>query len=128
MSYRFGPSGLVVVRVRIEGPAGAMLALFALDTGAERSCVPPSIASAIGVAVSDRGAMWTASERVPVRDCVLTRFDALGLTRFQFPALVHALPAELPFGGLLGLDFLRDTRLTIDFRRQTIQVADTVRH
>lgn len=104
-----------------------MLALFALDTGDERSCVPPSIASAIGVAVSDRGAMWTASERVPVRDCVLTRFDALGLTRFQFPALVHALPAELPFGGLLGLDFLRDTRLTIDFRRQPIQIADTAR-
>jgi hypothetical protein len=53
----------------------------------------------------------------------LTRFSALGQHRFLFPVIGHTLPATSDFDGLLGLDFLRDQVLTIDFRSGQIDLA-----
>jgi hypothetical protein len=54
---------------------------------------------------------------------VLTRFTALGQSRFGFPVLAYSLPAYASVSGLLGLDFLRDQVLSIDFRAGQISLA-----
>lgn len=50
----------------------------------------------------------------------LTRVRALGMERADFPVLSHTLPPSATIDGLLGLDFLRDRKLTIDFRLSQI--------
>lgn len=41
--------------------------------------------------------------------------EALGQKRESFPVLCHTLPPSSSVEGVLGLDFFRDHRLTIDF-------------
>lgn len=48
--------------------------------------------------------------------------SALGLSRSNFRVAVHALPDVFDIDGVLGLDFLRDQRLTLDFRAGEIEL------
>jgi hypothetical protein len=54
---------------------------------------------------------------------VLTRLSALGHHRVGFQVVGHTLPPAALVDGLLGLDFLRDQTLTIDFRTGQITLA-----
>ncbi len=47
---------------------------------------------------------------------VLNRMSALGQHQIGIRVLAFDLPQATGVDGLLGLDFLRDSRLTIDFR------------
>jgi hypothetical protein len=47
---------------------------------------------------------------------VVRRISALGQERSNFPVLAYTLPAEIGVDGMLGLDFLRGFKLTVDFR------------
>jgi hypothetical protein len=49
--------------------------------------------------------------------------SALGQRRFGFPVVAHDLPAQAAVDGLLGLDFLRDQVLTVDFQKGQITLA-----
>ncbi len=40
----------------------------------------------------------------------------------NFTVLAHALPVDAPIDGLLGLDFLRDLRLILDWKRRLMEV------
>ena len=51
-----------------------------------------------------------------VSKITLTRIEALGQERNHFSVLCHTLPPSATVDGLLGLDFLRDKRLVLDFR------------
>jgi hypothetical protein len=53
----------------------------------------------------------------------LTRLSALGQLHFGFPVVGHTLPPIPGVDGLLGLDFLRDQVLTVDFRLGQITLA-----
>jgi hypothetical protein len=73
--------------------------------------------------VAARVPMTTGSVITSVPTLVLTRFTALGQSRFGFPVLAYSLPAYASVSGLLGLDFLRDQVLSIDFRAGQISLA-----
>ena len=45
---------------------------------------------------------------------------AMGQERSQFPVLVHTLPPSASVDGLLGLDFLREQIVKIDFQQGII--------
>jgi hypothetical protein len=53
----------------------------------------------------------------------LNRFSALGQHRIGLPVLAHTLPPAAGIDGLLGLDFLRGTILTLDFKAGQITLA-----
>jgi hypothetical protein len=53
----------------------------------------------------------------------LDRSAALGQTRTGFPVLCLALPPSAAIDGLLGLDFLGEQSVTIDFRSGGISLA-----
>jgi hypothetical protein len=53
----------------------------------------------------------------------LQKLTTLGQERFNFPVLAHTLPPSTGVDGLLGLDFFRGLRLTIDFQSGQIQLA-----
>ena len=52
----------------------------------------------------------------------ISRIVALGLAleRLDLPIICQDLPEGTPFDGLLGLDFFRNQRLTLDFREGLI--------
>lgn len=116
-------SGLIVIRARISGPSGNVAAQLAVDTGAVRTLISREVLQHAGyrpASATQRVLIATASgiERVP--QIVVERIQVLGHQRRNVPVLAHTLPPSVGLDGLLGLDFLRDYRLTIDFRAGTV--------
>ncbi len=126
MTYQFDPTqGLIVVPVRLFGPAGDMILRLALDTGATSTLINSEIMILLGydpAASSDRIRVTTGSgiefcPRVKIR-----QIEALGRSVGDFLILSHTLPPTSQVDGLLGLDFFRGCRLVIDFSSRTITI------
>ena len=120
MSFPFDArAGAVIVLGEISGPKGPAFLRLLLDTGASNSLVSEDILLNVGydpAVTADRikVAMGNGVEVVP--RVMVTRFTALGVHRIGFRLLARNLPPEAGVDGLLGLDFLRGTLLTMDFR------------
>jgi hypothetical protein len=127
MSFRFhGTSGPIFVEARLTGPSGRADLRLILDTGATTTLVRPTILLAVGYdpdASSDRVAAAMGGGVGLVPRVTLDRLSALGRNRLAFPVLAHALPPAAGADGLLGLDFLRGSVLTLDFPGGRIDLA-----
>lgn len=119
MSRTFDPeTEFVPAVIRLAGPLGYTVAIFALDTGANRSLVSRDMAVELGydlAAVTSFSSFITGSGIETAPRVNIERLEALGQERRNFPMVCHNLPEGTPFDGLLGLDFLRGQKLTIDF-------------
>jgi predicted aspartyl protease len=126
MSEEFHPDrGLVIVNVLLWGPTSRIIAKLALDTGATTTVINTGILQRVGYVefFEDRVHITTGSGIELVPRVTVTRLKALGKTIRNFPVLAHTLPPTAAVDGLLGLDFLRRRRLTLDFRRSTITLT-----
>jgi predicted aspartyl protease len=116
----FNPKqGLIVITAQIWGPTGDTVVRLALDTGATSTLVNAAVLLTIGydpALAPHRVRMTTGSGVEFVPRLTVQRIGALGREITNFPLLCHTLPPSALIDGLLGLDFLRDRRLTIDFR------------
>lgn len=127
MSFTFNPSqGPVFVQASLSGPAGQADLRLILDTGATTRLIRHIILVAVGYDPDispDRVtvAMGNGVELVP--RISLNRLSALGSHRLAFPVIAHSLPPVTGVDGLLGLDFLRGTMLTVDFRNGQITLV-----
>jgi len=119
MTISFDPRhGLVVVPTRLYGPSGDTVARLALDTGATRSMISPAILVSIGydpAAVSERVRITTGSGVEFVVSLRVDRIEAIGCVQMSFPVVCHTVPPSASVDGVLGLDFLRGRRMSIDF-------------
>jgi len=126
VSTSFNPTGAYIpVPVRLLGLVGNASVLLALDTGATQTMINRGVVESLGYDVGSSNnavRLVTASgqEIVPIVDIV--RFEALEQERQNLPVLCHDLPSGAPFDGLLGLDFFRGRRLTLDFREGLISL------
>lgn len=78
-----------------------------------------TILRAIGYDLSEstaQAAVASVSGNHILDQVVLCQIQALGSQRVDLTVLCHDLPLQIPVDGLLGLDFFRGTRLTVDFR------------
>jgi hypothetical protein len=120
MSHAFNPkSGPILLKAEATGPSRSLTLQLILDTGAMTRLLSEAVLLTLGydpASVPDRAQMTTGSAAQTVPRVVLTRMTALGLHRFGFPVLAYTLPASASVHGSLGLDFLQDCVLTIDFR------------
>lgn len=127
MSFPFEQKrGPIYVEAEISGPTGRSNLRLLLDTGATTSLIAPSMLKALGYAPdlsTDRVQVTMGSGVESVPRIVLTRLTALGRHQFGLPVLSHDLPPDAGVDGLLGLDFMRDQVLTIDFRLGLIALA-----
>ena len=127
MGVRFDPQrGLVVVHARLWGPNGNAILRLALDTGATASLlnVGPLVALRYDPALAtDRVQVTTGSSVEFVPRVILDKIQALEQERTSFPVLSHTMPPNAGVDGLLGLDFLRGQRLSVDFRSGEITLA-----
>lgn len=119
MSFGFNLAhGPIVVEASLSGPAGRADVRLVLDTGATTSLIRTTILQAIGydpASAPDRAsvAMGNGVEQLP--KLAVNRFSALGRHRLTMPILAHSLPPAAGIDGLLGLDSLRGSILTVNF-------------
>ncbi|MGA2772292.1 MAG: retropepsin-like aspartic protease [Bryobacteraceae bacterium] len=127
MSSSFNPGrGLIVIGAELDGPSGSAILRLALDTGATSTLVNVAMLVAIGydpALAADRVQVTTGSGVEFAPRIELKRLAALGQELFGFPVLGHTLPPSAGVDGLLGLDFCRGLRLTIDFRSGQLHLA-----
>jgi predicted aspartyl protease len=91
---------------------------FAIDTGATRTTLSEALLEAIGYVPSNaqkRSQVTTVSGVEQVPELEIDRLEVLGHRRVGFPIFCLTPPDEAGIDGLLGLDFLRGLRLTLDF-------------
>ena len=119
MNAIFNPTqGLVLVRGEIVGPNGRHQGYFAMDTGATHTLVDSDWLVTAGypdAALERRDVTMGAGVESAAR-IEIERLTVLGEERRAFHVLCHSLPKEARIDGLLGLDWLRGHRLTLDFR------------
>ena len=87
--------------------------------GATSTILSSAILVAVGYAPAPSGErvrMTTGSGVEYVSLVSVERIAALGTEQLDFPVISHTLPPTASVDGLVGLDFFRDRRLTIDFR------------
>jgi predicted aspartyl protease len=127
MSTAFDPkSGLILVDARLDGPLGGIRLRLAVDTGANRTLISPSILAAAGYDGSQSKNfvnMTTASGVERVTTVTISELKVLGREFKLRSVIAHTLPASATIDGLLGLDFFRGLELKIDFRNGVIELA-----
>jgi predicted aspartyl protease len=120
LTFSFNPQrGLIVVRAELTGPSGSGVLQLALDTGATTTLVNVAMLVAIGynpALSADRVRVTTGSGVEFAPRVELQRLTVLGQERYGLHMLGHTLPPSSGVDGLLGLDFFRGLRLTVDFR------------
>ena len=120
MNPPFDPdAGLVAVPVRVHGPAGITVVRLAVDTGASWSMIAwdPLVLLGYDPAVETARIQITTGRGVEFAPpVVVSRLEALGQQRDNFSVLCHTLPPSAMVDGVLGLNFFRGQRLTVDFR------------
>ena len=118
--------GLIIVFCRIAGPAGDTIVRLALDTGATSTMINWDVLVLIGydpAAFRDRIQITTGSGVEFVPRISVSLIEALGKNVENLAILAHTLPPTAMVDGLLGLDFLRGARMTIDFTDGTIELG-----
>ena len=115
---RFDPKGrLIYLEVRVVGPGGHYDPVMALDTGASRTILSERLLRRIGFdpAVLPRtGTARTAGGDVPAGRVRLRQLTAIGITVPFFEVAFHPFNPNARAEGLLGLDFFRGYRFTVD--------------
>lgn len=126
MSWAFNArGGLIIVSARLRGPSGQTVARLALDTGATMTTISWAAAILLGCepgATPERAQVTTGSGVEFVPKLVIDSIEALGQEHRHLQVLCHTLPPSTTVDGVLGLDFFRGKRLTIDFRTGQIEL------
>lgn len=119
LKLKFNPQDpVIIVEGKIQGRV-ATIARFVLDTGASYVVLPWRLAVAIGLQIDPKKTIQTTTattvETVP--EVIIPEMSVLGKSARNIKAIVKDLPPEAPVDGLLGLSFLRNFRIEIDFRQ-----------
>ncbi|MGH2588861.1 MAG: aspartyl protease family protein [Dehalococcoidia bacterium] len=103
----------------MRGPLRELALSLFLDTGSLFTIVRPTILLRAGYDLSQPRshiAIVTASGEDTAPLYVVDELAALGHRRQNLAVLAYRLPPSLQIDGLLGMNFLRGRRLTVDFR------------
>ncbi|MEK6826487.1 MAG: retropepsin-like aspartic protease [Nanoarchaeota archaeon] len=118
-------SNVIDVHIEIKNGNKTLRPKMALDTGATFVMIPLEIAETLGLhpeLSQEKTEMITASgvEKVPIVTLKLVRFAGKEVTNVK--AIVHDLPQKSYVDGLLGLSFLRNFNISINFKEGFIEL------
>lgn len=116
----FDPSATsIIVKAKIEAPRGIQFANLVFDTGASLVMLPWDIAIGVGLVINPKRTIKTTTAS-SVETSPLTTIPAvsvLGMTVKNVGCIVRDLPPSSNVDGLLGLSFLRNFNVTINFEK-----------
>ena len=115
---------IILAHCEVIGPRMDLTLKMALDTGATYTIIPVEAAVSIGcdpTKSQKRIEITTGSgvEYVPM--VTIAEFRAFGIVVKHFSVICHTLPSQSPVEGLIGLDFMKKSGITIDFTRNIIK-------
>lgn len=119
--------GLIIVHARLLGPKGQRTVRLAVDTGSTSTLISQPLIEALGYEPAEATkhvGITTASDMQYMPVVMIASVSALGLERKHFRVVSHTLPTTTTVHGVLGLDFLRGTRLTIDLIDGIVEVTE----
>ena len=116
---------VIILDSEIEGLKEITTKRLALDTGATYVIIPWDVAELLGYnpeLSKERVTMITASgvESAPVIE--LKSISVLGKKAFKVRSIVHDLPQKSYVDGLLGLSFLKNFELKINFKEGELEL------
>lgn len=118
-------SNVIIVYVEIRVGDKIVRPKMALDTGATYTMIPWEIAEALGLQPEiskEKIEMITASgiEKAPI--ITLEKVSVAGEEAANIKAIAHDLPARSYVDGLLGLSFLKNFNLSINFKEGILEI------
>ena len=126
MKYQFDPkAGIILVKTKVYGPRGDAIINLALDTGATWTLVSWETAVLVGydpASIQQRTAITTGSGIEYCPKLNLLRVEALGKSVSSLEVLCHTLPPISRVDGLLGLNFLRQFNVSLNFKQGYITI------
>jgi hypothetical protein len=126
MKFAFEPAtALVYVRVKIVCGVRELLLNLALDTGASATMISAKRLTEVGYDLDkpeDEIYITTGSGLIFVPKIRIEKLTALAKTKMSFTVIAHDLPPTASVDGVLGLDFLRENVLKVDFKRGSIEL------
>ena len=129
MTHRFKrepESGLILVNVEIDNKYELKMIL---DTGATNTTIDSNALYLLGHDLKDSIGtveIETANGVIETEVFEINTFASLGLTMVKFPIQVYDFVGHgifSDYNGLLGLDFLENTKFCIDTRENTITIS-----
>ena len=129
MTYKFkreSESGLILVNVEIDNKYELKMIL---DTGATNTTIDSNALYLLGHDLKDNIGtveIETANGIIETEIFEINRFSSLGLTKQNFQVQVYDFLAHgifSDYNGLLGLDFLEETKFCIDTNANVITVT-----
>lgn len=118
-TLKFNPhASIIIVNAKVKASL-ATIGRFAVDTGASYVVLPWKLTTAIGILIDPTKTLQTTTattvETVP--EVIIPEMSVLGKIVKNVEAIVKDLPPETTVDGLLGLSFLRNFKLFIDFKK-----------
>ena len=126
MNHTFDPTrGLIVVRAKLHGPSAVAGLNLALDTGASQTMfnvIPLTLAGYFPGAATGHVELTTGSGVAYAPRLPVLRVSALGHEEAEFSVLAPTLLPSAGIDELLGLDFMQDRVLRVDFPRSLVSL------
>lgn len=126
MKFKFNADyGLVYVRVKVVNDDREVILNLALDTGASGTIISAKKLREVGYNLDnpeDEVYITTGSGLIFVPKITIDKLKALGKEKANFVVIGHDFPPTSTVDGVLGLDFLRESVLKIDFKNGFIEV------
>ena len=121
---KFDPNvAIIIVSGKVKASV-ATIVRFVVDTGASMVVLPWKLTTAIGITIDPSKTIQTTTattvETVP--EIIIPEMSVLGKTVKNVEAIVKDLPPETTVDGLLGLSFLRNFKLSIDFKKGELKL------
>lgn len=118
-SQKFDPEDkIIIVEAKLHGSV-VTTARMVLDTGASLMMIPWKFATALKLKIDlDNTIQTTTASTVETSPLtIIPQVSVLGLKAKKVEALVKDLPPESGVDGLLGLSFLKNFKLSLDFKK-----------
>lgn len=118
-------ASVIVLYTNITGKIGKIRLKTALDTGSTFVIVPYFIAESLGYdpAASDERVPLTTASGVETAPLITVEaISVLGLRAESVKIACHDLPPTSRVDGLLGLSYLRNFKLTLDFKNGVMKL------